>query len=100
MAYDGHILCRNLNCRRVLYLGKYKGGGFYSLKVEQVHFANGIAKFIFEHFPHGELSIMGDGPFEKYLDATPERDWPIRVFVRVDEQGKVQLVEDDSEWIN
>jgi hypothetical protein len=91
MAYDGHILCRK--CRRVLYLGKHKDGRFRPANVTEAQFAAGVFRFLTEHFAHDELSVLGDDPYERYLDSCPEQEWPVTVFVEADDSGAVRLVE-------
>jgi hypothetical protein len=96
MAIDGYVLCSSKNCRRVLFLGKHKNGRFWPAKITESQFAEGIARFITEHFAHGTLSIMCDGTFEKYLDACPIPERPITVLIESDDAGRVSLV--DQEW--
>lgn len=96
MAYDGHIVCSNRKCHRVLYLGKHKDGQFWPGKVDREQFATGMRMFIEEHFAHGTLMIFGDAPYERYLDSCPDNEWPLTVFVEVDEASGVRLV--DQEW--
>ncbi len=94
MAYDGHILCKK--CRLVLYLGKYKEGRFWPGKATHEQFQLGLAQFIEEHFAHGDVIVMGDGPYERYLDACPLNEWPVTVFVEATHDGRIKLVEQPS----
>jgi hypothetical protein len=93
MAYDGHILCRK--CRRVLYLGKHKEGQFWPVKTSLSQFAQGVLLFISDHFAHGELAVMGNDPFERFLETCTENEWPLSVFLEADDEGQVRLVEKD-----
>jgi hypothetical protein len=94
MAYDGHIVCKK--CRRALYLGKYKEGRFWPGKIDHEQFATGVTLFIEEHFAHGDVVVMGDGPYERYLDSCPSNEWPVTVFVEATDDDRVKLVEQPS----
>ena len=93
MSIDGHILCRNMHCHRVLLVGKYKDGRFWHIGLTAAQIEMGVGKFVAEHFAHGELSVLGDDRFEAYLDACPQRDWPTNVFIEVAESGEIRLVD-------
>ena len=94
MAYDGHILCKK--CRRVLYLGKYKEGRFWPAKETHEQFKLGVAQFIEEHFGHGNVLVLGDDPYERYLDSCPSNEWPVTVFIEATHDGRIKLVEQPS----
>jgi len=94
MAYDGRIVCKK--CRRTLYLGKYKEGRFWPGKVSHEQFKMGVAQFIEEHFVHGDVILMGDDSYERYVDSCPPNEWPVTVFIEATHDGRVKLVEQPS----
>ena len=91
MAYDGHILCKT--CRHVLYLGKYKEGRFWPGKATHEQFKLGVAQFIEEHFGHGEVVVMGDDPYERYLETCPANEWPVSFYIEATHDGRIKFVE-------
>ena len=91
MAYDGHLLCGK--CRKVLYLGKHKDGRFWLNNVSESQIAMGVLLFLQEHFVHGDVSLIGDTPYERYLEQCTEHNWPITVFMEVNEHGDICLVD-------
>ena len=90
MAYDGRIVCKK--CRLTLYLGKYKEGRFWPGRVSHEQFTAGVAQFIEEHFAHGDLVVLGDDPYERYLDSCPSNEWPVTVFIEATHDGRIKLV--------
>lgn len=91
MAYGGHLLCGK--CRKVLYLGKHKDGRFWLNNVSESQIAGGVLLFLQEHFGHRDVLLIGDTPYERYLEQCAEHDWPITVFLEENERGDVCLVD-------
>ena len=91
MAYDGHIVCKK--CRRALYLGKHKDGRFWPGEMTDEQFALGVMRFITEHFAHGDVMVLGDDSYERYLDSCPPNERPVTAFIEVTHDGRVKLVE-------
>lgn len=94
MAYDGHIICKK--CRRTLYLGKYEDGRFWPGKATHEQFKLGVAQFIEEHFAHGDVVVLGDDPYERYLDSCPSNERPVTVFIETTHDGRIKLMEQPS----
>jgi hypothetical protein len=94
MAYDGRIVCKK--CRRTLYLGKYKEGRFWPGRVSHEQFKMGVAQFIEEHFVHGDVILMGDDSYARYVDSCPSNEQPVTVFIEAMHDGGVKLIEQPS----
>ena len=56
-------------------------------------FKLGIAQFIGEHFGHGDVLVLGDDPYERYLASCSSNEWPVTVFIEATHDGRIKRVE-------
>ena len=76
------------NLRQALMEGRFWPG-----KATHEQFKLGVAQFIEEHFGHGEVVVMGDDPYERYLDSCPTNEWPVTFYIEATHDGRIKFVE-------